>query len=365
MALRFKNNPIIKPDIVKPSLNNFKVVSTINAGATTFDNEIILLIRVAERPDYIKLNKNYNNHFNKNKINLKNFVYTATFDIKDKKFKILKFDKNDPDLTLLDSRGIKYKDKTYLSSISHLRIATSKDGINLKISDTPTIVPDNIFEEYGIEDPRITKLNFNNKTIYLITYTSVSRYGITVSLMETEDFVNFKRHGVILPPDNKDVTIFPDKINGFYYMLHRPMKSSFYPPSIWISKSTNYRYWGNHKFLIGPRKNFFDSSRIGGGDTPVLIDEGWITIYHGVDNKGKYHLGALLLDKNNPEIVLKRSKIPILSPETDYEKNGFYGNVVFTCGSIKKEDIFIIYYGAADETLCAAKITKDEIFSSF
>lgn len=88
-------------------------------------------------------------------------------------------------------------------------------------------------------------------------------------------------------------------------MLHRPMKSAFNTPSMWLSTSKDFIHWGNHKFLMGPRKGYFDSERIGAGDAPVLTDEGWLETYHGVDKNGRYHLGAILMEKIILILLLK------------------------------------------------------------
>ena len=346
MIERCKLNPLIKPEEIYPSNPEFIVSCAFNPAVTKYKNQTILLLRIAET---------INNDNNK-------YIKIPVFDTKSNKFIVKSFKKDE--VELLDTRGIKTREGIYLSTISHLRIARSDDGIHFKIDKNPTIVPESIYESYGIEDPRITKIQ-DDDFLYLITYTSVSPSGITVSLIETKDFNSFKRKGIILPPDNKDVMIFPEKINGKYYMLHRPMASSFRPPSIWIAESYDLINWGNHKFLIGPRKDSWDSKRIGGGDVPIKIDQGWLEIYHGVDNEGKYHLGALLLDKDDPSKVIARSKTPILSPEKKYEKSGFYNNVVFTCGSLFENNSIYIYYGASDKYTCLAQAKLDDIFNTF
>lgn len=151
-----------------------------------------------------------------------------------------------------------------LTSLSHLRIARSKDGINFTVDKAPAILPIAEEESWGMEDPRITKIG----DVYYINYTSVTENGPATSLISTKDFVNFERHGIIFAPENKDVAIFPEKINGEYVAFNRPV--------------------------------------------PFLTDKGWISIYHAADKGNRYCLGAFLLDKDDPFKVLDKTKDPIM-----------------------------------------------------
>ena len=182
-------------------------------------------------------------------------------------------------------------------------------------------------------------------------------------LCVTEDFKTFKKLGNIFPPDNKDVALFPEKINGKYYALHRP-SSGFGKNEIWLAESSDLMCWGNHRHIIGLRNGMWDSGRIGAGCPPVKVDGGWLEIYHGATWDDRYCMGAVLLDGNEPWKVLKRSKTPIMEPETEYEKNGFFGGVVFACGCTIKDDTVNLYYGAADTHMCAAQMSLKEILNS-
>jgi beta-1,2-mannobiose phosphorylase / 1,2-beta-oligomannan phosphorylase len=248
-----------------------------------------------------------------------------------------------------------------LTSISHLRVARSKNGINFEISEKADISPENSYETFGIEDPRITFID----GIHYINYTAVSEMGITSYLASTTDFQSFTRHGVIFCPDNKDVEIFPEKINGKYYALHRPSSTFTVMHNVWIAESPDLMSWGNHKYLIGPREGYWDDKSVGGSAIPFRVEEGWLEIYHGTDKNGMYSLGALLLDENEPWKVLKRSSKPILKPETSYEIEGFYGNVIFNCGVLYEKNIVKIYYGAADTYMAYAEVDIEDIFNSF
>jgi predicted GH43/DUF377 family glycosyl hydrolase len=182
-----------------------------------------------------------------------------------------------------------------------------------------------------------------------------------VSLASTRDFRSFRRLGAIFPPDNKDVAIFPEKIGGRYYALHRPSSSGFGRPEIWLAESPDLLCWGNHRHLMGLREIAWDDRRIGGGAVPFRVTEGWLEIYHGADHLNRYCLGAVLLNADEPWKIIARGERPILEPEAPYEASGFFGGVVFTCGALAEDDLVKIYYGAADTSIAYAEIPLEDI----
>lgn len=334
---RSPKNPLIEPQDIKPSRNDFEVIGVFNAGVARFGEEIILLLRVAERP----INNN------------PDVILTAVYDIAAKDFTVKEFSTGNPENDYSDSRLIITPEQTYLTSISHLRLARSRDGINFDIEETPTIKAANEYETFGLEDPRITLID----DTYYISYVGVCPVGVTTCLISTRDFKSFHRHGVIFCPDNKDVVIFPEKIEGKYYSLHRPASSLFKRQYIWIAESTDLICWGNHRNLMGPGKDRWDEVKIGAGAVPVKIEQGWLEIYHGVDLSNVYSLGAVLLDGREPWKVTARTEEPILEPQADYECSGFFGNVVFSCGLLCEDNKLKIYYGAADTSICYAEVS--------
>ena len=343
-AFRSPHNPIIEPKDVTPSRDDFEIIGVLNAGVTRFQDEVILLARVAERP----INGN------------SDVVLTAIYDKSKKDLVIKEFQKSDPATDFSDPRLIVRSGQTYLTSISHLRIARSKDGINFEIDDTPTISAANEYETFGIEDPRITLIDGT----YYIHYVAVSPLGVVTYLASTEDFVDFRRHGVIFCPDNKDVAIFRGNISERFYALHRPVSGLFNMQDIWVADSTDLLAWGNHRHLLGPRRGCWDEAKVGAGAVPFRIDQGWLEIYHGVDRSNRYCLGAALLDGTEPWKVVARSTEPILEPQTDYECEGFFGNVVFSCGLLREDDTLRVYYGAADTTICYAELSLQDVIDS-
>jgi predicted GH43/DUF377 family glycosyl hydrolase len=126
--------------------------------------------------------------------------------------------------------------------------------------------------------------------------------------------------------------------------------------------------WGHHRFVAGPREGMWDDVKIGGGAVPFRVHvekrDAWLAIYHGVTGTPPtYSLGALLLDLHDPSKVLGRSRRPILSPEAAYEREGFFGSVVFTCGLLLEGGVVRVYYGAADGVTAVADLSLDEILA--
>lgn len=341
-------NPLLTPDDVKPSQPGFKVEGVFNCGACKYNDETILICRVAESV----LSDDAKNH----KIPIvvcKNGEDTI---------EVISLKESDyPEYDFSDSRTIRRKDDksaVYLTSLSHLRLARSKDGVHFTIDETPFIFPSSLDESWGMEDPRVTCID----GVYYITYTSVSPNGPAASMISTKDFVNFERMGVIFAPENKDVMLFPEKINGMYLALNRPVSAAFGTPDIWIAESPDLSHWGNQKHFYGvSRESAWENGRTGGGAPPILTDKGWLMIYHAADKNDRYSMGAFLLDKEDPMKITAHTTKPIISPEAIYEMEGFFGGVVFGCGAVLEGDTVILYYGASDDKVCRADISLTEL----
>jgi predicted GH43/DUF377 family glycosyl hydrolase len=274
---------------------------------------------------------------------------------------IMEFSTTDPDIDLSDKRMVGYKDKTYLSTISHLRLVCSDDGVHFYEPDT---LPTKIFgkgalETFGIEDCRVCFM----ENQYHLTYTQVSENGVGVGLMRTHDWRHFSREGMIIPPHNKDCALFDEKVEGKYFCLHRPSGIALGGNFIWVASSPDLLHWGDHRCILRTRENWWDSARIGAGTSPIKTAAGWLEIYHGADSNHRYCLGAVLLDLKDPSKVLARSRDPLLEPVADYEKTGFFGNVVFSNGHLVHGDEITMYYGASDEVICGATLSVNEILS--
>ena len=348
---RATQNPLISPAQVHPSSPDLRVVSVFNAAALRWGEggETLLLLRVAEAPAQVP----------EDEVAIP--VITPCHD-GCPSLTIHHFHKNTPGLDLRDPRGVIYQGEQFLTTLSHLRLAHSRDGVHFTVESSPALYPRESYEEYGIEDPRMTMLNGR---VY-ITYTAVSRTGVCVALASTSDFQHYDRHGLILPPENKNTVLFPERIQGKYMMIHRPAGGSLGGLQMWLASSTDLVHWGEYRPLMSKRMGMWDSVRVGAGAPPIRTPSGWLEIYHGVCAERGYCLGAVLLDLADPSHVLARSPLPLLAPEADYERSGFYSNVVFTCGATVTDTpaegkMVQIYYGAVDETTCRADIPLQDI----
>jgi predicted GH43/DUF377 family glycosyl hydrolase len=342
LAKRSEDNPLVTPKDMKPGIKGMTIKCLLNPGVFRFDKKTWLLIRVAECPgqtaDYIRVP-----------------IYN------DGEVEILQFDKSDPHLDFTDPRVISYKNKAYLTTLSHLRLMCSDDGTTFyEPEGYNPIFGTGPLETYGIEDCRVTEIS----GVYHLTYTMVSAYGVGVGLMQTRDWRHFDRKGMILPPHNKDCTIFEEKIRDRYYALHRPSSPQLGGNYIWLAESPDLMHWGHHTCIATTRENMWDSARVGAGASPIRTPKGWLVIYHGADENSRYCLGALLLDIRDPSQVIARSEFPIMEPMEAYELNGFMENVIFTNGHLVIGDKVRLYYGACDEVICRADLSIQEILNS-
>lgn len=255
-----------------------------------------------------------------------------------------------------------------MRGFSHLTLAKSKDGkTNWRISSRPTLKPDSSLgeEQYGLEDPRIVWLK--EKETYAITYVSFSSGAPLVSLMTTEDFETFHRMGPLLPPADKDASLFPHRFKGRFALIHRPIIRG--EAHIWICFSPDLKHWGDHQVVIPTRARWWDCHRVGLGAPPIETPEGWLLIYHGVRVAASgsiYRVGLALLDLDEPGKVIFRSDQWILSPTAPYEQTGDVPGVVFPTGAVVDQDTneLRLYYGAADSTVGLATADLGELIQS-
>lgn len=246
-------------------------------------------------------------------------------------------------------------------------LARSKDGLHFTVEDKPVMEPARKgpfarYEKRGIEDPRITEI----EGVYYVMYTAYSKYGPRIALAKTEDFFHYERIAIVSEPGNKDGILFPEKINGEYVRLDRPIGKGV--GSMWVSYSKNLVDWGKSEILMTPRQGMWDSYRIGASVPPIRTEHGWLEIYHGVKKTTTgpiYRIGTVMLDLEKPDKVIARSNQPILSPRADYERIGDVGNVAFACGAVVEDSGEIkVYYGAADTCICVATANFDDLVNT-
>jgi len=259
-----------------------------------------------------------------------------------------------------------------MRGFSHLTVARSADGVsNWQIDPQPTFAPDPAHhpeELWGVEDPRIVWLEELER--YAITYTAFSERGPLVSLAMTRDFRSFERRGPIMPPEDKDSSLFPRRFKGRWVLIHRPMPVT--PGAgahIWVSYSPDLTHWGDHTILLEARQGgWWDARKIGLNTPPIETAEGWLIIYHGVRTTAAgaiYRLGLALLDLDEPTRVIARSDTWVFGPRELYERVGDVADVVFPCGAILDPSTreLRLYYGAADTTVALASAKLDDLLA--
>ena len=347
-ARRAPANPILTPAMICPSRPDLEVVGVFNPAAIRHGDDVILLLRIAEAPRDVPAGS----------------IAVPMWDVETGRLVVKQWRRDATGVDASDPRMVIADGRTWLTSISHLRVARASDGIAFTVDPTPALSAATAYESFGVEDARITLVD----DTYWINYTAVSPRGIATALASTRDFRSYRRHGIIFPPNNRDVTIFPERIGGRYVALHRPMPAGLGDVAIWMASSPDMLAWGEHQLVATARAGSWDDAKIGGGAVPFRVRsgrwDGWLALYHGVtESPTTYSLGALLLDATDPSRVLGRSREPVLRPETPYEREGFFGGVVFSCGLIADGDRVRVYYGAADGVTAVADLSLAEILA--
>ncbi len=222
----------------------------------------------------------------------------------------------------------------------------------------PVLVPEDWFEQDGVEDPRVIPLDGQVRVIYAGKERDMARPCETS--IEPQHLLRghwaWSKHRLLLPTmvgfHNRNVAYFPRRIGDRYALLHRPMTLAEH---VWLSYSYDLVHWYDHREILAPRHGYWDDAKVGIAGPPLELDDCWLLIYHGVEARTwTYRLGYVLLDKEVPEHVLERSEEPILEPEEEYERVGVAPNVVFSCGAVLDGRTLVLYYGAADKVLCVA-----------
>ncbi len=349
MLTRRLQTVLARPDDLRPSRDDFEVVGVFNPGVATVGGETVLLVRVAERP----------------RCDRTGFSALPRWD-PDRGLVVDWF--SDDALTPLDPRVVRIN-KTGLARLtftSHLRVLGSRDGRRIDRWDGPRFEPQQPWETYGLEDPRVTWL----RDRWYFTYVAVSAWGVVTALASTKDFAAFERHGIVFCPENKDVVLFPERIHGSYWAVHRPVPATpFSPPELWLARSDDLVRWGDHRRLAGGDAGW-ETDRIGAGTPPLRIDEGWLLLYHGSrpsrhrGQVGAYSAGAMLLNADKPNNISARSAELLMGPEADFELAGFVPHVVFPTGVVRVGEYLRVYYGAADTCTAMVEFLVDDVLGA-
>ena len=299
-------------------------------------------------------------------------------------------------ITHMFYRAINHND---ISSIGYCQLVDNKVVKRLK---EPVLFPEYDYEEKGVEDPRITLL----EGTYYLFYTAYDGNNALIAYATSKDLIHFTKHGIISPKISydkaedifreskvreryrmfemfykevvgkdillfeKDASLFPRKFGGKFVLLHRVL------PGIQIIKFNDFSEltedrWRDYfknlgDFVVFDPFYWFENYKIGGGCPPIETKDGWLIIYHAVEDTplGKiYHATAALLDRKNPLRVLGRLTEPLFSPKAPWEKSGITNNIVFPTGAVVRNGRLYIFYGAADTVIAAKSINLTELLT--
>ena len=252
---------------------------------------------------------------------------------------------------------------------TNLGAAFSPDGVNWKVQPKPvfSLSGKGICRAY---DPRITSLGNGQ---YGVCFAVDTVAGVRGGIAVTADFEHFEVKSISLP-ENRNMVLFPEKVNGEYVRLERPFLVRNRNHSIWLSRSPDLIHWGESELVLNAQDLPFANLKIGPGAPPVKTPHGWLTLIHAVENQEKpfdawtrdwtscYYGGIMLLDLKNPAKILALAGKPLLVPEEPYELEGFRGGVIFPGGLIAEPDgTAKIYYGAADTVECLAEASINDL----
>ncbi len=280
--------------------------------------------------------------------------------------------------------------------VIRLGLATSQDGIHFdRYAHNPVFSPVKGMPDGGcVEDPRIVKIG----ETYFMTYAArcyapgpywlpdwpfppiyiaaddvhtsdmpvFAKENVTITyLAASKDFVHWQRLGRLTESDvdDRDVLLFPEKINGRYYMISRPKfpnVEGVKMPSIWISSGTDLLHFDKPQLLF-TGENDWQTERIGAGTPPMKTKYGWFFLFHGVDKRGVYRVGACLLDLHDPTKIVRKTSNWIMEPDQPFELEGIYDGCVFPTGTVLKDGTLYIYYGCADKHIGLATVNFDEL----
>lgn len=260
--------------------------------------------------------------------------------------------------------------------VSTIGYAQSKDGRYFE-ERSQLIFPEYEWEKFGCEDPRVTKIG----DTYYIFYTALSTFpfsadGIKVAVATTKNFKKIEEKHLVTPFNAKAMTLFPEKINGKYVAMLSVHTDK--PPVIMAKAEFDvlediwspeyWKKWHNNIEKNRIKLRRVDSDHVEIGSPPIKTKDGWLLIYSHIQNyfseKKIFGIEAVLLDLENPSIIIARTNGPMLVPEDIYEEFGQVPNVIFPSGSFLQGKKLHIYYGAADTTGCRAKVYLEDLLRS-
>jgi len=239
------------------------------------------------------------------------------------------------------------------------------DGDELELAFRPdediserVIYPVTESQANGIEDARFVEFEDGGRRTFYATYTAYSGRAVRSELLETSDFISFRMTPLRgAAAQNKGMALFPRKLGGRYAMISRQDNENLY-----LIYSDDLYSWDGGRAILKPQFPW-EFVQIGNCGSPIELDEGWLLLIHGVGPVRRYSIGAVLLDKDDPSMVIARSREPLVRPE-HAEREGYVPNVVYTCGAMRHNDLIVLPYAVCDTfstfaTIAIADLLRD------
>ncbi|MEI7749788.1 MAG: hypothetical protein WCJ25_02190 [Candidatus Moraniibacteriota bacterium] len=252
-------------------------------------------------------------------------------------------------------------------SMSSIGRAESSDGVHFRKHDR-FIVPEEPWERYGCEDPRVTK--FGGK--YYTFYTALGGFpfgpdNIKVGVAISKGLKRVSEKHLVTPFNAKAMTMFPERIDGKLWALLTAdtdqktakigLASFDREEDLWNEEHWSKWYEELDSHALSLKRSDDDHVEIGA--PPVKTKRGWLVFYSHIQKYGTDHpifgIEAFLLALDDPRNIIGRSRTPLLIPEEEYEEYGKIKDIVFPSGALVKGNTVTLFYGAADTTTCIAK----------
>lgn len=267
--------------------------------------------------------------------------------------------------TIAEDGGVTFDPRSNLATIPSIRSRVSGPyGDDSVVAFDPTIdiserviFPVTDAQSNGIEDARFVRFVDEGRIRYLATYTAYNGRAIRSEMMETADFVTFRMTTLRgSAARNKGMALFPRRINGRYAMIARQDNENLH-----LCYSDDLHFWEEGRKILRP-EFAWEFVQIGNCGAPIELDEGWLLLTHGVGPVRKYAIGAVLLDKADPSIVLGRLREPLIRPGPS-SRQGYVPNVVYTCGAIRHGAVIVVPYAVSDTFTRFATFSIDRLLA--
>jgi predicted GH43/DUF377 family glycosyl hydrolase len=282
--------------------------------------------------------------------------------------------RTEPALCFLFYRAQGARTPDYDHSRSALGLAVLTAELRLLARyDKPLILPDQDYEDLGVEDPRISKFAGRYYMFYCAYSSALPANKVRIALASSDDLVHWEKHGLLkgaFNEINNKNAMFLGMIEGKLAILHRPMEGKDALTIHWATCESPLGEWKSRGAIIQPLPDpRFEATWIGGGIPPLKLGDGrYLVVYHiGNRTAGdgrEYHLGIALADFAAEKIIVKRDE-PFMNPETDAEivadKDLGVGHVLFVCGGYFYKGDLIFPYAGADTCVLGAKVASKEI----